>query len=62
MKFKKNRRQRVARKRRAGSAALDYALLLGMILPLMAFIMRLAPKTISLVYEMTALLISWPFM
>jgi hypothetical protein len=47
---------------RAGAAALDYALVLGIILPLIAMILRWGPKIIGLVYEMVSLLVSWPFM
>jgi hypothetical protein len=48
--------------RRRGAAALDYALVLGTVLPLLALTMWEAPKIMSLVYEMDSLLISWPFM
>jgi hypothetical protein len=48
--------------RRAGVAALDYMLVLGVILPLAAIILQKAPKIMGLVYEMVSLLVSWPFM
>ncbi len=48
--------------RRRGAAALDYALVLGVVLPLLAITMYEAPKIMSLVYEMDSLLVSWPFM
>jgi hypothetical protein len=48
--------------RRLGAAALDYALVLGIVLPLMAFILRVGPKIIRLVYEMVSMLVAWPFM
>lgn len=47
---------------RAGAASLDYVLLLGVILPLVAFISMIAPRIIRLAYEMVSVLVSWPFM
>jgi hypothetical protein len=49
-------------RRRRGQASLDYVLLLGIVLPLMAFVFRVAPRIMGLVYEMTCVLIEWPFM
>ncbi len=43
-------------------ASLDYILLLGVILPLAAFILWIGPRIMRLVYEMVCLLVSWPFM
>ncbi len=48
--------------RRRGAAALDYVLILGVVLPMVAFIMWIGPWLIALVYEMVAGLIAWPFM
>ena len=48
--------------RRAGLASLDYVLLLGVILPMVGFILVFAPKLMQLVYEMVCTLVSWPFM
>ena len=48
--FPKRKNRRFAH--RAGAAALDYALVLGIILPLVAMILRVGPKIIGLVYEM----------
>jgi hypothetical protein len=59
---KTNKRYRRRKIRRAGSAALDYVLVLGVILPLAAFILRIGPKIIGLVYEMVCMLVAWPFM
>jgi hypothetical protein len=56
------RRKRGAARRRAGVAALDYILVLGVILPLAAFIMGVGPKIIRLAYEMVCALVAWPFM
>ena len=43
-------------------AALDYVLVLGVVLPLVTFIMWIGPRMMRLVYDMVCLLISWPFM
>lgn len=50
------------RGRRAGLATLDYVLILGVVLPLVAFIMRIGPRIMGLSYEMVCVLVSWPFM
>ncbi len=42
--------------------SLDYALLLGVVLPLAAFILWIGPRIIVLVYEMTGVLVGWPLM
>jgi len=49
-------------KRRRGAATLDYVLVLGVILPLAAFMLWAAPRVMNLVYAMTSVLVSWPFM
>jgi len=49
-------------KGRRGAASLDYVLVLGVILPLAGFMMIAAPKIMNLVYELTTVVISWPFM
>jgi len=56
------RRTRTNRWGRRGAASLDYVLLLGVILPMAAFICGVVPKLIRLAYEMVSVLISWPFM
>jgi hypothetical protein len=50
------------RRRRAGQAMLDYVLILGVVLPLMAFVLAIGPRIIRLAYEMVCVLVSWPFM
>ncbi len=50
------------RNRRAGVASLDYVLLLGVILPMVVFILRVVPRMIRLAYEMVSVLVSWPLM
>jgi len=48
--------------RRRGAASLDYILVLGVILPLAVFVLWAAPHLMNLVYQMTSVLVSWPFM
>ncbi len=48
--------------RRSGQASLDYVLVLGIILPLAAFVLKVAPRVIGLVYDMICVMVSWPFM
>ncbi len=48
--------------RRAGLATLDYVLILGVVLPWVAFIMWIGPRIIRLAYQMVCVLVSWPFM
>jgi hypothetical protein len=55
-------RDRSSRPQRKGFAALDYALVLGVIFPVAAALLWMGPKIMMLVYEMTAVIISWPFM
>jgi len=47
---------------RAGLASLDYVLILGVVLPMAAFIMWIGPRIIRLAYELVCVLVSWPFM
>lgn len=47
---------------RRGAATLDYVLLLAIVLPMAAFVLWAGPRIMNLVYEMTCVLISWPFM
>ena len=50
------------RRFRSGQAALDYVLVLCVVLPLVAFILGVAPRMMNLVYQMICLLVTWPFM
>jgi len=50
------------RHRRRGVATLDYVLLICIVLPLAGFVMWARPRIMNLVYEMTRVLISWPFL
>ena len=43
-------------RRRRGLATLDYVLVLGVILPLAAFLFRVGPKIIRLAYEMVCVI------
>ncbi len=56
------RKCRQRRGLRRGAAALDYVLVMGVVLPLAALLFLVAPRMMNLVYEMTCVLISWPFM
>jgi hypothetical protein len=47
--------------RRRGVASLDYVLVLGVVLPLVVFIMYAGPRMMRLAYEMLCVLVSWPF-
>jgi len=49
-------------RRRKGLATLDYVLVLGVILPLAAFLLRVGPRIIRFAYEMVCVIVSWPFM
>jgi hypothetical protein len=44
-----------------GVASLDYILVLGVLLPLVVFIMWAGPRMMRLAYEMLCVLVSWPF-
>ena len=48
--------------RRAGASTLDYILVLGVILPLVAFVMPVGKRIIQLTYEMVCTLVAWPMM
>lgn len=54
-----SRSQRLSRH---GAATLDYVLLLGIIFPLVAFMVPTGKKIIQLSYEMMCSLIAWPFL
>jgi hypothetical protein len=60
--LKNNLQGEAARRCRAGVASVDYVLVLGVILPLAAFILWVGPRIIRLAYEMVCVLVSWPFM
>ncbi len=47
---------------RRGSATLDYILVLGVVLPLLAIVIPQGRRMMQLVFEMTCALVSWPFM
>ena len=42
--------------------SLDYVLVVGVVLPLAAFILWIGPRIMGLVYEMTCTLIAWPLL
>jgi hypothetical protein len=55
------KRGRATRKRR-GSATIDYFLLVGVLLPLAAIVWWFGPRAIHAVYDMSTVMIGWPFM
>lgn len=55
-------RRRLRRSVRRGAATLDYVLLLAIVLPMAVFVLWASPRIMNLVYEMTCVLVSWPFM
>jgi hypothetical protein len=57
-----HQRRLQARRLRRGAAALDYVLVLGVVLPAAAFMMWAGPRIMQLTYEMVSTLISWPFL
>ena len=61
--FSTSRRSRAGRKaRRRGASTIDYFLLICIVLPLAAFIMRIAPRAMQLVYDLLTVMVAWPFM
>src|ERR1700677_2676557 len=48
---------RIRRRSRRGVAALDYVLVLCVVLPLVAFILGVAPRIMNLVYQMIDMLV-----
>jgi hypothetical protein len=58
---RRTRRSVVRALARRGLAALDYMLVLCVVLPLTTLLMHLAKRIIPSVYEMMSILISWPF-
>lgn len=50
------------RRARRGVATLDYALLLGVVMPMVAFCLWAGPRLMRQVYEMLLVCISWPFL
>ncbi|NQV23373.1 MAG: hypothetical protein HQ518_03305 [Rhodopirellula sp.] len=47
---------------RAGVSTLDYVLVLGVVLPLVAFAIPAGKRIIQLTYEMVCTLVAWPMM
>ncbi len=54
--------QRKRGRSRAGLASLDYVLILGVVLPLVALILCIGPRIMRLAYQIVCVLVSWPFM
>jgi hypothetical protein len=47
---------------RSGVAALDYVLILGVVMPIVALVLWAGPRIMGLAYEMVCGLVAWPFM
>ncbi|MDE0940206.1 MAG: hypothetical protein OSA43_09630 [Pirellulales bacterium] len=47
---------------RRGAATLDFALVLGVLLPIAAVVIGMGSRIMQLVYEMLAVFLAWPFM
>ena len=60
--YRQRWRQARHMRRRTGVAALDYALVLGVVIPMAALLMWVGPRIMRLVYEMISVVVSWPFM
>ena len=58
-KFELRKRRK---RRRGGVVALDYVLVLGIVMPLIAFVFFVGPHVLSEVYQMICTLVAWPFM
>jgi len=57
-----SRRRDGRNRRRLGAATLDYVLVLGASLPMVAMSYYYSTKIIRAVYQMTCALVCWPFM
>ena len=55
-------RKRRPGRRRRGAASLDYVLILGVILPMVAFIILKGREIMRLVYEFLCVMVAWPFL
>ena len=51
-----------AKHRRRGSATINYFPVMAVVLPLAAFMMKIAPRMMQLVYDLLTVVVSWPFM
>ena len=56
-----SRRER-KKARRRGSATIDYFLLICIVLPMAAFLLRIAPRMMQSVYDLLTVVVAWPFM
>ena len=53
---------RARRNARRGSATLDYVLVMGIVLPMAAFVLWIAPRMMQAVYEMCCIFVASPWM
>jgi hypothetical protein len=49
-------------RRRRGSATIDYFLVVGVLLPLATLVFWFGPRAIHSVYDMSTVIVAWPFM
>ena len=50
------------RRRRRGSATIDYFLILCIVLPLAALVLHFGPRAMHSVYDMLTVVVAWPFL
>jgi hypothetical protein len=55
------RRPCVAGRQRSGAATIEYVLVLGALLPMVAFALWTARRIMALTYEMICVFVTWPF-
>jgi hypothetical protein len=48
--------------KRRGSSTIDYFLLVAIVLPLAAFLFRVAPRAMHSVYDLLTVVVAWPFL
>lgn len=53
---------RTARPNRRGVSTLDYALVLGVVMPLVVIVVPTGIRMVRAVYEMVVVMIAWPFL
>jgi hypothetical protein len=59
--FSRTLRTAADRQNRRGNATLDYVLLMGVVLPMVAFVYWIGPRMMNLVFQLTNALLTWPF-
>lgn len=62
MRIRSRQARSAVRHVRCGAATLDYILVVGIILPLAVIVIPAGKHVLELVYEMSCVLIAWPFL